>query len=82
MKQPKEISKDIKYFIIRIIIQSFIFIAALSVRDTIQSTISLIPIPKHNIWWKWVQTLLNLFCVVCIIFILLKCNIIDNRFIT
>jgi hypothetical protein len=68
---------NIKSFLTKILIQSFIFVVALSLRDTIKSTLQLIPIPNHNIWWKWIQTILNLLCVVLVIWCLIMCKLAD-----
>ena len=65
-------------FIIKIIIQSFVFIGALSVRDTLRTTLDLIPIPQTNIWWRWVQTILHLFVVIIVIWCLLKTEMVHK----
>ena len=69
---------NIRNFGLRIILQAFIFVGALSVRDTLQATFNLIPVPAHNIWWKWSQTILHLLLIILIVWCMLKFRIVNS----
>ena len=65
-------------FTLQLFIQSMIFVGALSIRDTLQSTLQLLPIPCSTIWWKWLQTIIHLFIIIIILWFVLK-NLIKNK---
>jgi hypothetical protein len=69
---------NINSFILKIILQACIFVVALSVRDTIQTSLNLIPIPTHTILLQWVQALLHLLIIVIILSFLVRYKFVDS----
>lgn len=60
-----------------VITQALLFTIVFSMRDSVATTLELIPIPRYNVWWRWVSTFVQLAIVILIFMIMWEYKLIQ-----
>jgi hypothetical protein len=60
-----------------VLTQSLLFTIVFSMRDSVSSTLDLLPIPRTNVWWRWLTTFTQLAIVILIFMIMWEMKVIQ-----
>lgn len=58
---------------------ALMFVCVLSLRDTLKSTVDMIPFPDSNLYWLWLETFIYITIGFVLIYILAYFDLVDPK---